>query len=300
VVDGVPSGQPWTSSLIPTSGALTNPAVNTISFSMAGVNYHGVVTICVVKCDGTRCCFDFKWNKSPLTGVVISLDQLSIGDKLVAVSVNPKVTNNKERNVKYVSFGFRDQTEVDNSASEFFAISASEYAGEEYPASLAAPVNAYMGRYNAFFELPKPVPSGNDLGAFNLVFTGILPKLGCTLFSENGDIVFNGNVEVSVSGTVITSSLDPSLKSNMFEFINVYPNPSVDGLYTLTYANSEKRDVEISVVNELGQVLKKLHRINETAGIHKVSVDMQGYPGGMYKMVLSSGGKILSKSAVKN
>jgi uncharacterized repeat protein (TIGR01451 family) len=298
VVDGVTSGQAWTSSLIPTSGTLTNPAVNTISFSMVGVNYHGVVTICVVKCDGTRCCFDFKWNKSPLTGVVISLNQLSIGDKLVAVSVNPKVTNNKERNVKYVSFGFRDQTEVDNAAAEFFAISASEYAGEEYPASLAAPVNAYMGKYNAFFELPKPVPSGNDLGAFNLVFTGKLPKLGCTLFSENGDIVFNGNVEVSVTGTVITSSLDPSQNSNMFEFINVFPNPS-DGVFTLTYANSENRDVEISVVNERGQIMKKLQRFKETPGIHKLSIDMQDYPVGMYNMVLTSGGKILSKSAVK-
>jgi uncharacterized repeat protein (TIGR01451 family) len=300
VVDGVTSTQPWSSSLIPTSGTLTNPAVNTIAFSMVGVNYHGVVTICVVKCDGTRCCFDFNWNKSPLTGAVISLNQLSIGDKLVAVSVNPKVTNKLDNGVKYVAFGFRDQKQVDNNVTEFFAISASQYAGDEYPATLAAPVNAYMGKYNAFFELPQPVSSGNDLGAFNLVFKPSLPSLGCTLFDGDGNIVFSGNIEVSSTGSVITSSLEPSTSNGtMFEFINVYPNPS-DGLFTLTYATSNKRDVEISVVNDLGQVMNKLQRNNETPGIHKQSVDMSGYPSGNYRMVISSGGKILTKSVVKN
>jgi hypothetical protein len=71
-------------------------------------------------------------------------------------------------------------------------------------------------------------------------------------------------------------------------------------LFTLTYATSEKRDIEISVVNELGQVLNKLLRNNETPGIHKLSIDTHGYPSGVYKMVISSGGKILSKSVVKN
>jgi uncharacterized repeat protein (TIGR01451 family) len=299
-VDAVSSPQVWNSTSIPATGTLTSPAVNTISFNMSG-NYSGLITICVVKCDGTRCCFDFKWNKSPLTGVLISPNQLSIGDKLVAVSINPSVTNNKESSVKYVSFGFIDPKEVDGSVAEFFAISASQNEGEEYPASLAAPVNAYMSRFSAFFELPQPVRSGNGLGAFNLVFSGKLPKLGCTLFSENGDIVFSGNIDVSVNDSVITSSLQPSTKSaNLFEFINVYPNPSSNGLFTLTYATGEKRDVEISVVNAAGQVMKRLTKKNDNPGIHKQDVDTRGYPTGIYKMVISSGGKILSKSAVKN
>ena len=121
------------------------------------------------------------------------------------------------------------------------------------------------------------------------------------LVVHDSNIVFNGDVEVSVTGSVITSSLEPSVgNGTMFEFINVYPNPSSDGLFTLTYAISTKRDVEISVVNEIGQVMKKLQRNSESPGIHKLSIDTGGYPSGIYKMILSSEGKILSKSVVKN
>jgi hypothetical protein len=264
-------------------------------------NYKGAITICVVKCNGDRCCFDFKWNKNPLTDVTISLEQLDIKDKLVAVSVNPVVTNPVDKGVKYISFGFRDESEVKEGIAEFFAISASQHAGDEYPESLAAPIEAYMGKFNAFFELQQPVSSGRNLGAFNLVFAGKLPKLGCTLFDGDGNIVYSGDIDVSVNDSVITSSVQPSLKStSIFEFINVYPNPSSDGMYTLTYATSDKRNIEISVVNAAGQVMKKLKRNNETPGIHKLSIDARGYPSGVYKMVISSGGKILSKSAVKN
>jgi len=300
IVDGVPSGQIWNSSAIPATGNLTAPAVNTISFSMTG-NYKGVITVCVVKCDGTKCCFDFKWNKNPLTDISISLEQLDITNKLVAVSVNPVVSKPVNSGVKYISFGFRDESEVREGVAEFFAISATMHEGDEYPESLAPPVSAYMGKYNAFFELQQPVSSGSDLGAFNLVFAGKLPKLGCTLYDAEGNMIFTGDIEVSVTDTTITSSIQSaSVSSSMFEFISVYPNPSSDGLFTITYVTSELKEVDISVVNAVGQVMNKMTRKKVTAGIHKHAIDTRGYPAGIYRMVISSGGKVLSKSAVKN
>jgi uncharacterized repeat protein (TIGR01451 family) len=300
IVDGVSSGQSWNSTSIPATGTLTNPAVNTLSFSMTG-NYKGVITICVIKCDGTRCCFEFKWNKNPLTDINISLEQLDIKDKLVAVSVNPVVTDPVNNGVKYISFGFRDEAEVKGEVAEFFAISASQHTGDEYPESLAPPAEAYMGKYNAFFELQQPVGSGKDLGAFNLVFSGKLPKLGCTLFDAEGNIIFSGDIDVSVNDTIITSSVQPSTKSaNMFELINVYPNPSADGIYTLTYATGSQKEIEFSVVNAAGQVLEKLTRKVTYPGIHKQTIDARGYPAGVYRMVIASEGRILSKSAIKN
>lgn len=299
IVDGIPSSQVWNSTSIPASGTLTNPAVNTLSFSMTG-NYKGVITICVVKCDGTRCCFDFKWNKNPLTDVDISLEQLDIKDKLVAVSVNPVVIDPVNNGVKYLSFGFIDETEVKNEIAEFFAISASQLGDDEYPQSLASPAQAYMGKYNAFFELQQPVSAGHDLGAFNLVFAGVLPKLGCTLYDQEGNIIYSGAIDVSVNDTIITSigELIPT-KSEMFEFINVFPNPSSDGLFTLTFATGDQKDVEISVVNTVGQVMNKMTRAISYPGIHKQVIDTQSYATGVYRMVISSGGKVLSKSVLK-
>jgi uncharacterized repeat protein (TIGR01451 family) len=299
IVDGIPSTQTWNSTSIPATGTLNTPAVNNLSFSMTG-NYKGLITICVVKCDGQRCCFVYKWNKNPFTDVSISLEQLDIKDKLVAVSVNPVVSSSVDHGVKYISFGLRDESEVKEGIAQFFAISASQHAGDEYPESLAPPVAAFMGKYNAFFELQQPVASGKDLGAFNLVFSGKLPKLGCTLYDEEGNIIYSGDINVRVNDSIITSSVQPSMtQTNMFEFINVYPNPSSYGQFTITYANSDKREIEVSVVNEKGQIMKRFNKKYEYPGIHKQTIDARNYPTGIYQMVITSGDQILSKSAVK-
>jgi hypothetical protein len=125
--------------------------------------------------------------------------------------------------------------------------------------------------------------------------------LGCALFDEDGNLIFSGNIDVTINDTIITSSVQPSsLSGNMFEFINVFPNPSSDGVFTLTYATGQQKEVEISVVNSGGQVMKKMTRKNENAGIHKQTIDIRGYPVGVYRMVISSEGIILSKQALKN
>jgi hypothetical protein len=298
VVDGVSSSQIWNSSLIPASGSLTSPAVNTISFSMSSVNYSGIVKVCVVKCDGTRCCFDFKWNTNPIINVDISVGQLGVDDKLVAIRLNPKVTSDLGGSVKYVAFGFSSENEVKASGAEFFAISSTKLEGDEYPDVLTAPISAFMSKYNAFFELSNPVATGGNLGAFNLVFTKKLPALGCTLFDEEGSVVFSGEIDVTVTDTIVTSVITPLKSTNLFEFINVYPNPST-GVFNLTYATSDKRDVEIKMINALGQTIEVIENKNSDPGIHTVVVDANYLPQGLYKFVIYSNGEILSKSAVK-
>jgi hypothetical protein len=295
IVDGVPSGQVWNSTSIPASGTLSPAAVNTIVFSMTATNYHGVVTVCVNKCDGTRCCFDFKWNKNPIIGVDISLEQLPVSGNLVAVSLNPKIAVKTDEKVKYVSFGLTE----DKPAAGFFAISGTGHEGDEYPEGVAEPVAAYMGKRSAFFELPVAKGTGENLGAFNLVFKNGLPKLGCVLFDEDGDILFSGDINVELVDTVKTSVIRPSSAqaSSMFEFLKLYPNPS-DGTFTVTYATDIKREVEIRLVNTTGQVVKMESPVDALPGIHNVTINANNLSGGLYKVVLVSEGQVLSKSAV--
>ena len=65
-IDSNPSSQPWTPTSIPSSGNLSPTAVNTMVFSLNGANYKGVITICIVKCDGTKCCVRFKMEQQSL------------------------------------------------------------------------------------------------------------------------------------------------------------------------------------------------------------------------------------------
>ena len=298
IIDGIPSTQSWTPSSIPASGSLSPSAINSMVFSLIGTNYHGTITVCVVKCDGTECCFEFKWNKKVIIDIGIDTGQLPHSGKLLAVTLNPVVTTSTSDKVKYVSFGMSNEQEVANSEASFFAISASEFQGDDYPENLAAPVAAYMSKSNAFFELSTPKMSGENLGAFNLVFSKKLPELGCTLFDEEGNILFSGEIEVTLSDSINTSVINESLYSeNMFEFIKLYPNPS-NGAFNITYATGNQRSVEIRVINPVGQVIDIIQSESDLPGIHNIQVNTQAFSQGLYKVVLYSEGKVLSKSAV--
>jgi hypothetical protein len=295
-VDGNPSSQTWNPTSIPASGNLSPAAINSMVFSLNGANYKGVITVCIVKCDGSKCCFDFKWNSNPYIDVDVTIGDNHLPGKLVAVSINPVVNTDIDGKIKYVSFGMSDENEVNASEAELFAISATEYHGEEYPEFTTAPMEAYMSKYNAFFVLAEPKSARENLGDFNLVFSKKMPKLGCTLFDVEGDIIFSG--EIDIKDTLSTAVIQPGgVKSGMFEFINLYPNPS-DGRFKVTYATGSERDIEIRVVNPMGQVIQKIERNNETPGIHTVDIASSSIAAGLYKVVLYSEGEILSKSAV--
>jgi len=301
-VDGVTSGQAWTTTNIPTSGTLSPAAVNTISFNLVSASYSGLIKVCVVKCDGTRCCFDFKWNPNPLVGTDVSLNEFPITDKLIAISISPILKSDLPDSIKFVSFGLNDDSEISSDGPHFFAISATSQTGDDYPEGLAVCDNTYMGTYNAFFELSQAKSSSEALGAFHMVFTNKVPKLGCTLFDKDGNVLFTGSIAVSGSSDVTTSVViegGAGMRAGMFEFLNAYPNPS-SGQFTLSYAIGSKRDVEIQVINTNGQVLYSTLKDSNLPGIHSISLDAASLPKGSYYVRLVSEGQTLSKSIVIN
>jgi hypothetical protein len=299
IVDGVTSGQAWTPSRIPTTGNIFPAAVNSVKFNLVSSSYSGVIKICVVKCDGVRCCYDFKWNTKPLDGTDISLNELQISDKLVAVSISPVIQASLPDSIKFVSFGLNDDKEITPDGPHFFAISATSQTGDDYPEGLAVCDNTYMGSYNAFFELSQAKSSEQPLGAFHLVFTSKVPNLGCTLFDKDGNILFTGSIAVSGSTGVTTAVIEggAGMRSGMFEFLNAYPNPS-DGQFTLSYATGSKRNIDIQVIDSNGQVLYSIMKDSSLPGIHSVSMDASSLPKGNYFVRLVSDGQILSKPII--
>ncbi len=297
-VDGVLSTQSWNQTRIPAVGNLSPSAVNTIKFNMVSSNYKGVVTVCVVKCDGTRCCFEFNWNKKPWGHAEIPIEEYSPTGKLVGISISPVLDIQEDVDVKYVSFGFVDETEINEAKKEFFAVSGSTFGDEEIPAGLANTASAYMGKHSAFFELNEPVDVKANLGIFNMVFSNGLPKLGCTLFDTEGNLIAGGQIEVSEIDTLATAVIDvKSAGAGLFDFVNLYPNPS-QGEFTITYVTGQSMEIEILVVNPLGQLIKIQKEGTVVAGVHNTTIDVRGLPAGMYKTVLKAGDQLLSKSTL--
>lgn len=298
-IDGVSSGLTWNSARIPAAGNLTPTAVNTVDFNLTSASYKGIIKICIVKCDGTRCCFEYNWNNSILSDVVVDIDKGQNKTGVVAVSISPVIKTAITGKIKTVAFGLTDATEIADSTSQFWAISASPVNGDDYPLKLASTINAFMGKHNAFFELATAKSANEYLGLFNLAFTKKLPKLGCTLFDENGNIIYSGTIKVSGSDTVTSALTIDAItpQGNMFEFINLYPNPS-DGSFRITYATGTSRDVEIKVFTSTGQIVYNQLSSGKLAGIHNVDVEASRLSSGLYKVILYSDGESVSKSLV--
>ena len=312
IIDGTVSGQSWNSTSIPASGTLSPQAVNDMLFTLSATNYKGKITICITKCDGTECCYEFNWNGKPIVVSPWEPAQLNIGSKLVAVSVSPEISETVGEKIKYVSFGLAKEDDLKGEA-EFFAIGGTgdcdDKGSDPKPGSIdpdddgdgiLTATKAYMARHNAFFELTCPyMPgSGEQPPTFNLVLKGGFPKLGMALISEEGNVIFDGEIDLANPDSVITSVADPGEKSaTMFEFINLYPNPA-DGSFRITYATGERQDVEIRVINPLGQTIRVLQPEKNWPGIHNMDIDARNWADGMYRVVLYSEGDVRSKALV--
>ncbi len=312
IIDGTPSGQSWNSTSIPASGTLSPQAVDDMLFTLTAFNYNGVVTVCVTKCDGSECCYDFNWNGKPIVVTPWEPAQMGGGGKLVAVSVSTEISEEIDESIKYVSFGFADEQEIEGDA-EFFAVGATGDCddGNESPTpgsvdpdsdddGISDGTESYMSKHNAFFELTCPyIPgSGRQAPVFNLVLKGDLPKIGMALISEEGNVVFDGEIDLANPDSVISAVGDlGDVSGKMFEFINLYPNPS-DGDFTIKYATGEAMDVDILIVNQLGQIVDIQNQGRVSMGVHNTTISAAGLPAGVYKAILKSGDKMLSKSAV--
>ena len=297
-VDGVASGQAWTSAMIPASGVLSPAAVNDIVFNMSAVGYKGVIEICVVKCDGTRCCFEFKWNKKPWIDIGVEVGDVQLPGKLGVVTLNPVVDDQFEGKVKYVSFGFVDETEIADNQAEYFAITGINSDDEDKPESQASIISSCMGKNTAFFELSEAKSASEELGNFNLVIANHMPKLGCILFDEDGNLVVASEIDVK-GDTLSTSVMAIGQLEDMFNFINLYPNPT-HGNFNITFATGNRGKVDIKVIDNTGQLVLQKNGAGGYPGVHKESLTERNLISGIYHVILvDERGRTRSKSYVK-
>ena len=297
-IDNVISTQSWTPTNIPSTGSLSSPAINSIKFNLIATGYKGIIKICVIKCDGTRCCYEFKWNSKPWIDVNVGVGHVSLTNSLFALSAMPVVKSSVNANIKFVSFGIGDKAIEKQKNVAFYAVSGAMHDEDGTVGSNIK--TAYMGTYNAFFELESAKPANGDLGMFNMVFSNALPDLYCTLFDDDGNIVYSG-LSSFENGQIVTEVVDLELYSgangDMFEFINLYPNPN-NGQFKITYAIGSEKNINLQVINMKGQIITETDNPSQKPGIHETIIDAGQLPAGSYKMILRANGVTQSKTFV--
>ncbi|HKK80877.1 MAG TPA: hypothetical protein VJ909_01430 [Prolixibacteraceae bacterium] len=288
-IDGNLSGQSWSSSNIPASGNLMPEAYNSIDFMLKAKGYKGAIEVCIIKCDGTVCCFEVNWNKLPVIDADIEAGDINIGNKLLAVSVSPHITTPTDERVKYVAFGYFNEDEA-NDDSKLFAASTCCF---DYNSNGELSAKVTMNRHSAFFEFnssyaPSKGEQYGTLPKFNLVFEGKMPKIACTLFSEEGNIIYSGSIDVIAPDTATTSIITPEIGAKSAnEILKLYPNPN-NGSFTVTFATESEGNMDLQIINNAGQVIQTESLWIDRPGLHEYRIDAPGLPDGVNHVILKN------------
>ncbi|MFN0157420.1 MAG: T9SS type A sorting domain-containing protein [Bacteroidota bacterium] len=99
------------------------------------------------------------------------------------------------------------------------------------------------------------------------------------------------NVVIRV-GSLAVSVAEPAYESPLaFQFLDAYPNP-FNSSTTISYSLSTGADVRLSIFNVLGEAVDAVVNEFQSAGLHQVAWDANGFGSGVYFYRLESRGLI--------
>jgi hypothetical protein len=120
------------------------------------------------------------------------------------------------------------------------------------------------------------------------------------IIDPNGDTLVTMAAADFGSGTThnfcITapSSVDPAFSK--LTDLNIYPNPN-QGQFTIDLKLNSSADLEIQIINSLGQIMKSYNYGNSS--VHQISLNLQDESAGMYFVKLNFGNETIIRKVVK-
>ncbi len=153
------------------------------------------------------------------------------------------------------------------------------------------------------------IPANGNGSVFDVGYSGVDASASSSNIVDDG-----GNIKSAVKGSYnITLTIDASdsdkktivitehtlglAKISNTEF-NIYPSPIVSNA-TIEYSLTEKSDVNISVFNVVGKLMRSHVSQNQNKGIHKAKFEAFGnYPKGVYFVKLSANNSVSVKKVI--
>ncbi len=273
------------------------PSINTIdamhsmNFVLSTVNHQGTVNLEIVRADSSRCYYEFDWDADPeINPDPVDIITVAQNSSIYAVSIKPELDFELESSVKYILFGLADINEIEEDSIDIFAVSPQNPEKFKEFGLIKQDSAGWIG-----IGLELNVALKNDLGVINFAFTNKLPNMYCVLLDEERNIV-GVNENFAIEGTIVKVVQPESLKRSS-QILNLYPNPT-DSQFTIEYATGKQTDVEVSIVNSLGQILRSINRNKVAPGVYSLHLNVDELPAGIYHAVLKTEDGIQSKSVV--
>ncbi len=86
-------------------------------------------------------------------------------------------------------------------------------------------------------------------------------------------------------------------QTSLSSLINVFPNPST-GAFNLNIALESQKDVNVKIVNTLGQTVQQFAERNTYGGLY--TLDMNEQPNGVYFVEVTAGGETSVQRIIVN
>ncbi len=178
----------------------------------------------------------------------------------------------------------------------------------EYDIDLGNPVDEFIMQSDSLFVrnfehgIVLVNPHSKNTRSYNLSddYYSIVPKEGGLIDAEgnyDGYLTFekvNGTIEIPpVSAFILKDSPTTDVRientiGNNFELKQNYPNP-FNPTTIVEYSLSKQNNVTFEIFNLLGEKIKTVVNKVQSAGKHRVALNMSSYPSGVYMYQLRSG-----------
>ncbi len=138
--------------------------------------------------------------------------------------------------------------------------------------------------------------SGDISGFTELTFYGITDSVGL-IISINRNSAPRGSIAIDLMSFInqsLITSID-NFKNDGFD-LSVFPNPATE-IINLKFISAEKRNIEISVANQFGKVVRDNIKYSAN-GNDAFSIDVSDLSPGVYYVQLNTDSKIISKKIV--
>ncbi|HLG02581.1 MAG TPA: T9SS type A sorting domain-containing protein, partial [Bacteroidia bacterium] len=132
----------------------------------------------------------------------------------------------------------------------------------------------------------------NTIGAVVCDMTDVRESDGYVALATHAGGIYTTHI-TSVNDIVTVRELDAA---NLFS-LNVFPNPATDQV-TVSYSLSGVKDVEITLMDELGRVVRIDSHGKKAAGEYTAQISLSSFARGVYYIRVKAGEAVETKTVI--
>jgi len=214
------------------------------------------------------------------------------------------VTNINNSNIKITNAGFGKET-IDIAAFGDFSYTIDNLGGYDYfsGTSAAAPfVTGAIGllyslKSDKFINIVKTMPDSAAILIKEIILNSVDSTDDLIDLTSSGGIL-NIYKSILTFNKLFDTKITNDSNLLTFELINYYPHPTNSFVYFLIKLNGNY-DINISIINYTGYLVKSLEYNNFNRGMHAIKIDMNDLSSGLYFCLLQCQNNLIVKRIIK-